>query len=128
MSTAGVSVADASAVRGSYVAMRQAMVARDVDALDACLADTYLFTHMTGYVQPRNEWLDAVRSGEMAYHSVEDAAVSVELDHGAPTLTARTLTDATIWGIRGTWRLQLRTTYVRKDGQWKAAATRASTW
>jgi hypothetical protein len=50
---------------------------------------------MTGHSQPRQEWLDAVRSGEMTDHSIEDVAISVELDGSAPELTARTLSDTT---------------------------------
>jgi hypothetical protein len=58
-------------------------------------------------------------------HALKDA----DLDGSAPELTARTLTDATIWGARGTWRLQLRTTYaLDKRGLCKTATTRASTW
>lgn len=63
----------------------------------------------------------------MEYHSIEDVDVTVTVDGGLPVLTARTVTDATIWGGRGTWRLQLRI-FFTDDGTWTAARTVASTW
>jgi hypothetical protein len=66
------------------------MVAGDAHALGGRLAHGFTFTHMTGFVQSRREWLERVASGEMNYHSMEDVAVSVEgADTGAPVLTAQ---------------------------------------
>jgi hypothetical protein len=118
----------ADSIRSTHVRMMQAMVDGDAVALGACLSESYELTHMTGYLQQRTEWLGAVSSGQMTYHSIEDGTVSVRLDHGAPELTARSHTDATIWGVRSTWRLQLRTTFVYECATWKAAKTHATTW
>ncbi|MBG6218505.1 hypothetical protein IWX75_002988 [Arthrobacter sp. CAN_A6] len=54
---------------------------------------------MTGYVQPRNEWLDDISTGQMQYHDVVTIDLNVDAStgqDGAPVLTARTATDATI--------------------------------
>lgn len=116
-------------VRVSYDAQRAAMVTGDAHALGGQLAHGFTLTHMTGYVQSRREWLEQVGSGEMTYHSVEDVAVSVEdADAGAPVLTARTRTDATIWGGRGVWPLQLEIHFAHDGDRWVAARTVASTW
>ena len=118
----------AATVRANYAAQRDAMVAGDADALGAQLADGFTLTHMTGYRQAGAEWLADVRSGEMAYHAVEDVEVLVDVDGGTPVLTARTRTEATIWGGHGTWPLQLRIRFTRNDGFWLAADTVASIW
>src|SRR5687768_4413312 len=105
-----------AAVRANYQAQRDAMVAGDVEALADQLAADFTLTHMTGYVQSRHEWLAQVDSGEMTYHAVTDVTVSVEeTDTGEPVLTARTRTDATIWGGRGVWPLQLEIHFVQDD-------------
>ena len=67
------------AVRASYAAQREAMVAGDADALGALLAEDFTLVHMTGYRQPRGEWLADVRSGAMSYRSMEDVDVSVDM-------------------------------------------------
>lgn len=118
-----------AAVRASYQAQHEAMVTGDVDALADQLADGFTLTHMTGYVQSRREWLEQVASGAMTYHSITDVALSLDhVDTAEPVLTVRTRTDATIWGSRGTWPLQLRIHFVHDGTRWMAARTVASTW
>ncbi len=116
------------AVLASYADQREAMVVGNADALGALLADDFTLVHMTGYRQPKAEWLADVRSGAMTYHSMEDVDVSVDVSGEAPVVTARTRTEATIWGGHGIWPLRLRITYRRQDGAWIASGTVASTW
>jgi hypothetical protein len=118
----------ASAVRANYEAQRQAMVAGDAEALGALLADGFTLTHMTGYRQPKSEWLADVRSGQMTYHAMADVDVSVDVSGGFPVLTARTRTEATIWGGHGTWPLQLRIQFTFDGTAWLAENTVASVW
>ena len=117
-----------AAVRGNYEAQRKSMVAGDASALGQLLTEDFMLTHMTGYEQTRREWLTHVASGEMTYHHITDVAITVSGDTTEPVLTARTRTDATIWGGRGTWPLQLAIHYTHDTGQWLAAYTIASTW
>jgi ketosteroid isomerase-like protein len=118
----------AAAVRANYAAQRQAMVDGDANALGELLAEDFTLVHMTGYQQPRGEWLADVRSGQMTYHVMQDVDVSVDVSGGSPVLTARTRTEATIWGAHGTWPLQLRIAFAREGSTWVATGTVASTW
>lgn len=117
-----------NAIRANYEGQRRAMVAGDADALGDLLADDFTLVHMTGYEQPKAEWLADVRSGAMSYSSMEDVKVSIDLSGTAPVVTARTRTTATIWGASGTWSLQLRISFSREDSSWVASGTVASTW
>lgn len=117
-----------TALRENYGAQRDSMLAGDADTLGQLLAEDFTLTHMTGYEQSRDEWLAQVASGEMTYHRILDVAVTVRADSGEPVLTARTRTDAAIWGGRGTWPLQLEIHFIRATGQWLAAYTVASIW
>jgi hypothetical protein len=117
-----------SAVRANFAAQEDAMVRGDGEALGALLTDGFTLTHMTGYRQAKAEWLDQVRTGEMAYHSMENVDVAVDISGEAPVLLARTRTEATIWGAHGTWRLRLRMRFAQIDGMWLAAESVASTW
>ncbi|MBT2568852.1 nuclear transport factor 2 family protein [Arthrobacter sp. ISL-85] len=111
-----------------YDTMCEAMVAGDIATLDSILADGFTLTHMTGYVQSKTEWLDAIASGQMQYHRMETVQASSTPEGAAPALTARTLTDATIWGSRATWRLTLRSWFEVRDTEWVITRTVASTW
>ncbi|MGW7528018.1 nuclear transport factor 2 family protein [Streptomyces sp. NPDC054783] len=42
----------------------QAMAEGDTEVLDALLDAEFTLTHMTGYVQPRTEWLSQLRAGQ----------------------------------------------------------------
>ena len=117
-----------AAVRALHDSLCAAMVAGDVAALDKILTADFTLKHMTGYVQSKSEWLDDIESGQMQYHRMETVEVTVDAEGAVPELTARTVTDATIWGARATWRLTLRSWFEPHEDDWVVARTVASTW
>lgn len=119
---------DEAAIRDAWSAQREAMVRADTAALDVLLDDSFTLTHMTGYVQPKREWLEAIDAGEMRYHAMEDVSVTVDAEGSERVLTTRTRTDATIWGSRSTWPLRLRLTFTPDGDGWTALRSVASTW
>jgi ketosteroid isomerase-like protein len=118
----------AAAVRALHGVLGEAMVAGDVGALASILADEFTLTHMTGYVQSKAEWLDAIETGQMQYHRMETVEATISAEGTTPGLTARTLTDATIWRSRATWRLTLRSWFDPRGDEWVIARTVAFTW
>jgi hypothetical protein len=118
----------AQSIKALHEAMFEAMVAGDVAELDGILAEGFTLTHMTGYVQSRSEWFEAIESGEMQYHRMETVEATHGTDPTVPELTARTHTDATIRGSRATWRLTLRSWFEPHGGGWVITRTVASSW
>lgn len=112
----------------AYRDMYKAMIGRHIEHLDTLLDHDYSLTHMTGYRQPRLEWLDAIKSGQMRYHSAQERSVQVELNGDTATVVGRSVVDATIYASRGTWNLQLATSYQRVNGKWLAMNTVATTF
>ena len=106
----------------------EAMVAGDLAELDAILADEFTLTHMTGYVQAKAEWLDAIETGQMQYHRMKTVEATLSPEGSVPALTVRTLTDATVWGSRAPWRLILRSWFQPRGDDWVITRTVASTW
>jgi hypothetical protein len=74
-----------------------------------------------------SEWLAQINSGEMQYHSSRPRDTSIEVTGDQAVLAGREFVHATIWGARGTWNLQLTTTYQRRDNAWIALKTVATT-
>ncbi len=111
-----------------HEALCEAMVAGDLAELDSILSEDFTLKHMTGYVQSKAEWLEAIGSGEMQYHRTDTVEATLGTEGTMPALTARTLTDATIWGSRATWRLTLRSWFDPRGDDWVIARTVASTW
>lgn len=64
-----------------YRAENTAMVQKDINQLNKILTDGMTLTHMTGYVQPKFEWIDQIQNGDMQYFaSQEDTIKDVQID------------------------------------------------
>jgi hypothetical protein len=111
-----------------YRAQNDAMTTRETERLDALLDDRYVAVHIGGYRQPKPEWLEQIRSGGMAYHSIEEQSTAVTVDGHTAILEAKALVDATIYGSRAIWPLHTRTTYASTADVWKAISSEASTY
>jgi hypothetical protein len=116
------------AVAGAYRAHLRAMTDGDTDALDAMLDDGFTLTHMTGYVQPKGEWLAEMRAGQFIYHDAQEKATTVDVHGDTARLVGRINTDATVYGTRANWRLQLTIDYARKNDTWTSLRSVATTW
>jgi hypothetical protein len=62
------------------------MVEGRADLLDEILDDAFTARHITGYVSPKAEWLDQIRSGDFVYHSIRDEGTTVGVDDGFATV------------------------------------------
>jgi hypothetical protein len=101
-------------------AYHAAMVdARTVD-LDRLLAPDFVLVHITGYVQPKDEWLDVLRSRRFDYHriDIDEKTISVSLNGDAAELTGRGVFNATINGARHPWRLHFSVRFARRQAMW----------
>ena len=118
---------DEAALRSLYRRLHRAMLDADTSALSALLSADFHLVHMTGYDQPRAEWLEHIASGRMRYRSSVEDSVAVELDGDLARLRGRNRVEAVIWGARGTWSLQLDLEATRTSGGWRFTAASAST-
>ncbi|WP_181429219.1 SDR family NAD(P)-dependent oxidoreductase [Curtobacterium sp. MCSS17_008] len=113
----------------AWGAISEAMTSNDSERLGALLADDFVLVHMTGHVQPRADWLAEIAAGTAIYHSVSTTDTDVrDVTPSGGVLTARTHTDVTIGGERGTWPTQFRLTFTRDDGRWVATRADGSSW
>jgi hypothetical protein len=99
----------------------EAMVAARTGTLERLLDDEFSLVHITGYVQPKTEWLDVVRSRDFDYHAIEvdKPSLTVEATPKTAVLKGRGIFDATINGVRSPWRLQFTITLHRHEDQWR---------
>lgn len=119
---------DEATLGAMYRQMYRAMVAADVHGLTSLLAAEFHLVHMTGYDQPRAEWLAHIESRRMRYFSSVEESLAVQVDGDSATLTGCNRVRADIWGARGTWPLQLDIQLVRRDGRWLMSAAQAHTY
>lgn len=108
--------------------MYRAMLGAEIERLRMLLDDGFSLTHMTGYRQPKREWLAAIESGKMRYHATEEKSVAVNLHGDHAVVVDRSVVTATIYGSSDTWNLQLTTDYERTTAGWIALRTVATTF
>lgn len=112
----------------AYRDMHRVMLASETSQLGDVLDDSCTLTHMTGYRQSKRERLAAIASGTMRYHSAAEKSVSTVVTNNTAVVVGKSVVDATIYGSRGTWDLQLTTSYQRKANKWLATNTVATTF
>jgi hypothetical protein len=113
----------------AYRQMHRFMLAADTRSLEPLLADGFTLVHMTGYAQPRDEWLAQIDSGRMRYFSSEEDEVAViRVEGQRVTLRGRNRVKASIWGAQSTWPLQMDIEFVLVNGRWLMQHAVASTY
>ncbi|WP_328979847.1 nuclear transport factor 2 family protein [Streptomyces canus] len=115
-------------VLAAYRAHLRAMTDGDTDALDDLLDSGFTLTHITGYQQPKAEWLSQMRAGQFVYHSVIEKSVTVDAEGDTARLVGRIVTEATVYGTHADWPLQFTMDWARSGETWTALRSVATTW
>ena len=110
------------------VAERQrfdAMMKRDLVALDTLLDDELTYVPGKGSIQSRKEFIDAIKKRSTVYDSIAARDVRVRVYHGLALATGRA--DQQIRNSKGSSKSTVRFTevYVRREGRWLLTAWEA---
>ena len=113
-----------------YRQENEAMVNKDIVKLNEILASTMTLQHMTGYVQPKLEWIDQIQNGEMKYYSsIEESIKDIVIDGNKASLVGQNKVKASIWGSGiATWPLEMKMEFIKTNGRWIIAKQIASTY
>jgi ketosteroid isomerase-like protein len=106
--------------------LEEAIVAKDFARLEALYADDFVFTHGTGLVQTKRQWLDSLRSIETRFLTRELDSTSVELHPDVAIVTGRLLVcrQSTSGAVR--YGLQYVRVYSQKSGLWQLISHRTT--
>jgi ketosteroid isomerase-like protein len=107
-----------------------AMIRADTDDLANMLDAHHSLVHITGYVQPKHEWLDAIRTGEFNYHAIDldEKSLSVKVAGSAAEVTGGGIFNATISGMKHSWRLRFTVMLEHRGGRWIIMTARYTTF
>jgi hypothetical protein len=108
--------------------LTQSMIEKDTASMSKILDANFTLTHITGYVQPKNEWFAEIKKESMKYYSAEEIDYSVKINGNNAEFINRNLLDARIWGTRNTWRLQQKMQLEKCEGKWIILNSVASTF
>ncbi len=113
----------------SYRIMYQGMVEKSRPLMERVLDTDFILVHMTGLRQDREEYIRAIEQGVLNYYSAEHDSIQVAIQGNKGVLVGRSRVSASVFGGgRHTWRLQLKSEIVKRDGRWYMGETIASTY
>lgn len=117
-------------IKQLYRLENKAMVKKDLVTLNQILTENMTLTHMTGYVQPKMEWIDQIQNEEMKYYSsVEENITDIQVNGDRASLIGQNQVKARIWGGGvNTWPLQMKMYFRKINDQWKITKQEASTY
>jgi ketosteroid isomerase-like protein len=106
--------------------IEEAVVSKDLASLEALYADDFVFTHGTGLVQTKSQWLDSLRNHETRYLSRKLDATSVELHAETATVTGRLLVCRQSEAEETRYGIQYVREYSMKTGLWQLISHRTT--
>lgn len=110
-------------IRAAEAALYQAMIAKDIAALDTILADDVRYIHSPGFAENKAEYLAGVKKGRYDYAAIKSRNVTVKvlgdtaIMHGIVEMKVSEtgkprdllhLLFTLVWIRDGAWRLFLR--------------------
>lgn len=98
--------------------LTELMITRSTKEINKILDAHFTLTHITGYVQSKEEWFSEIESERMKYYSYKEVNTSVKVNGENATFVGQNLLDARIWGTRNNWRLQQTIQLEKRNGNW----------
>ena len=99
--------------------IEEAVISKDLASLDALYADDFTFTHGTGLVQTKRQWLDSLRSDETRFLSRQLDSTSIELHTEIAIVTGKLLVCRQSEAGEVRYGLQYVRVYSMKTGSWQ---------
>lgn len=113
-----------------YRLENEAMVKKDLVILNKILAPSMKLVHMTGYIQPKMEWIDQIQNGYFTYFSSEEENIKdIKIEGNHAELTGQNQVKASLGGSEvHTWSLQMKMKFAKDNGHWIITDQIASTY
>lgn len=108
--------------------LTQLMIERDTIQMNKILDANFTLTHITGYVQSKEEWFSEIESEQMKYYTYKEVKTSVTIDTDKAIFVGQNLLEARIWGTRNKWRLQQMMHLEKRNGKWIILKSIATTF
>jgi len=108
--------------------LTELMIERDTTGISKIVDADFTLTHITRYVQSKNEWLSEIEKESMKYYAYREVKTSVAIDGNNATFVGQNILDARIWGTRNNWRLQQTMRLEKRDGKWIILESVATTF
>ena len=89
-----------------------------MNKLNEMILDGTTFTHMSGKIQSKDEFLEEIEDGTLNYYKSETNNPVIIVDGNVATLKASVTLTAKVYGSSGTWTLNTNARFEKIEGVW----------
>ena len=100
----------------------QYLTGGDLTQLERLLSDDLIYTHSSGRVESKAQFLAALRSGEMKYEAMDHEDVQVRVYGDTAVLRGRSRVKLKSKGEDRNFPLRFTLVYAKQEGQWRMVA------
>ena len=100
----------------------RALVAADLEALDAIYADDLVYIHSNGSIETKQQFLDSIATGRLRFRTVTLRDSQVRLYGNSAVVSALYDLGLEVGGGSVTMSIQYMTVYVGEPGAWRIVA------
>src|SRR5689334_1688506 len=99
-----------------------AVTSKDKSALEAILAKELVYTHSTGLVEDKGQYLQALTSGNQKYDSIEYEALAIQTYGSTAVVATKVVMKGATKGQPFNNQLRLLHVWVKQGGKWTLVA------
>ena len=99
-----------------------AVTSKDKSALEAILAKELVYTHSTGLVEDKGQYLQALSSGNQKYDSIEYEAPAIQTYGSTAVVATKVVMKGATKGQPFNNQLRLLHVWVKQGGKWSLVA------
>lgn len=122
-------MSDKELARKLYIDLCEASINKDLDKLDEILSDDYVLVHMTGMKQSKEDYIESVKTGELAYYESNHESIEVNINGEEATIIGKTKTLASPFGSsKSWWNLRQDLKAKKINGKWILTYSKASSY
>jgi uncharacterized protein (TIGR02246 family) len=104
----------------------EATLRRDSAALNRILADDLKYVHGNASVQNKKEFIDSLKSGDLAYHTIDFEEVDVRVVGDSAIAMSKLRLFITMGGQDQKFEVRFLRVYVKRKGAWQLLAHQAT--
>ena len=105
-------------VRQAYIDMQNAMIKKDMEALNKIVKDDKKFIHMDGKTQTKEEFFEEIKNGTLNYFNSVLKNEVITVTGNKANIKGNTTLKAKVYGMEGEWTLPTDTNFEKINGKW----------
>jgi len=100
----------------------QAMIDVDIEELDVILSDDLTYTHTSGHIETKGEFLTSLRSQEITYESIKPQEIKIRIYDNTAVVTGISAMRISVREQQLSFSIRFIEVYQKSDANWQLVA------